>query len=616
MLSNHVTVGTKAALLGAFFVGIASHSAFAADANTYPSVTVTAPDEPPAITLNLFRIDHWSIPKNNALVYRTDNLEGTSNWGQPVATLPWGTDIFVDTNVEVGKRYLYRVVTDGANGSKVTRYTTGGIATPLVENRGIMLLITDNVTAPQLEPEIARFKMDLIGDGYRVQQISVSPNDTPQSVKAKIVAAHQANPGQVKSVTLLGNIPVAYSGWVNPDGHGSWPFPTDSYYGDIDGNWTDSTRNSNNTAGHFSWWVNTPGDGKFDQNTTPSPVDLQVGRISFNNMPAFSESEVELMRRYLDKNHAYRHNQFTFNATIMTPQEDSLTGYGASGPLFGTDNRPFVPSIDAERSTSWWNEAENNSYWLSTWHRGGGYYDSTWGIGNARGFANSPGVNTAIQSAWASYYGEWDVQNAFLRAMLAARGQTVATFYENNPDWALYGLGAGDTIGNAWKTTVNLNGVALGSTSYARSIIPALLGDPSIRLFPITPASNLTATPAGNGVTLTWEPSPDEGILGYYLYRAESLDGEFFRISPALIQGLSFTDLSPLAEAVYMLRAVKLQETGSGTYYDASQGIFAFAMVPEPATALIIGTSGILLVRRPRSAGTSPRVPSATHTTA
>lgn len=607
MLPYRATLAANTAvLLAAFVTGTGSRSVLAADDNTYVSVSVTAPDATPGITVNMHRLDHWSIPKTNALVYRTNSLDGTTNWGSPVASLPWGTNSYVDTNVQVGQRYLYRVVTDGANNRTVKNYVAGGIATPLVENRGIMLLVTDNVTAPQLAPEIAQFKQDLVGDGYRVQQISVSPTDTAQSVKAKIVAAYQANPALVKSVTLLGNVPVAFSGWVNPDGHGSRPFPTDSYYGDIDGNWTDNSRNSTNTNGNYAWWSNTIGDGKFDQSKTPSAVELQVGRISFNNMPVFAESEVDLMRRYLQKNHAYRHNQFTFNANVMTPQEDSLTGYAASGPLFGTANRPFVPSINAERSAEYWNESQNKAYWLSTWHRGGGTYTSTWGIGNAADFANSPGVNTAIQSAWASYYGEWNVQNAFLRAMLAAKGQTVATFYENNPDWVLYGLGAGDTIGNAWKTSINQTGVDLGTTSlnYADSIIPALLGDPSIRLFPVSPPSNLIAEESAGTVTVSWDASADTDVLGYYVYRADSLDGVFTRISPDLVQALFFTDFSPVEESLYMVRAIKLQETGGGTYFDASQGMFAIPVsIPEPASVLLACAAGLILVRPIRRVG-------------
>jgi hypothetical protein len=34
--------------------------------------------------------------------------------------------------------------------------------------------------------------------------------------------------------------------------------------------------------------------------------NLQIGRVDFSNMNKFSESEEQLLRRYLDKNHAWR----------------------------------------------------------------------------------------------------------------------------------------------------------------------------------------------------------------------------------------------------------------------------------------------------------------------
>lgn len=553
----------------------------AQDINTYMSVTASAPTAAtPSLTVRFFRADHWALPKTNAVLYRSNALEGTTSWGTPIATLPWGTTSFVDTNVVVGQRYLYRLTVDGPTNTTprtLQSFVTGGIATPAVENRGIMLLVTDTVTAPQLEAEIARFKQDLIGDGYRVQTISVTPTDTPPTLKALIVAACQANPGQVKAVTLLGNIPIAYSGWVNPDGHGPRPFPTDSYYADIDGTWTDSTRNSNNTAGNRSWWVNTPGDGKFDQNTTPSAVDLQIGRINFDNLPAFPQSEVELMRRYLDKNHAYRHGQFTFNKGIYVGVT-SDTAYAACGPLFGTDYRPFVQT---EVGTTgyyqpYWDEQAANSYWLTTWVRGGGAYTSTWGIGGTSDYAAASAVNTAIHAAWASYYGEWDVQNAFLQAMLAARGQTVGVFYDESPSWLLYALAMGETMGYAARMSINQTGVALDprSAQYADSIISSLLGDPSIRFFSIKPPTAAAGTRNGNAISLSWEASPDPAVEGYHVYRASGLDGAFVRINDLPVTGSTFVDNSPMESNIYMIRALKLQVAGSGSYYDLSQGAF------------------------------------------
>jgi hypothetical protein len=43
---------------------------------------------------------------------------------------------------------------------------------------------------------------------------------------------------------LIGNVPVPYSGDLNPDGHsdhdGAWP--TDTYYAEMNGTWTDASQ--------------------------------------------------------------------------------------------------------------------------------------------------------------------------------------------------------------------------------------------------------------------------------------------------------------------------------------------------------------------------------------
>ncbi len=84
---------------------------------------------------------------------------------------------------------------------------------------------------------------------------------------------------------LFGNIPVPYSGNINPDGHddhkGAWP--TDYYYGEFDaGAWTDNLVN-NDTASRVAN-RNIPGDGKFDQSQTPTPPELVVSRVDFSNL--------------------------------------------------------------------------------------------------------------------------------------------------------------------------------------------------------------------------------------------------------------------------------------------------------------------------------------------
>ena len=133
-------------------------------------------------------------------------------------------------------------------------------------------------------------------------------------------------------------------------------------------------------------------------------------------------------------------------------------------------------------------------------------------------------------------------------------------------------MALGETIGYGAKMTMNSQ--PYHPKQYERSVHIALMGDPTLRLHPVLPAAHLSAGRSGAGATLTWSPSPDSAVAGYHVYKSASGKGPFTRVNSSLVQGTSFSDTSS-AGAVYMVRAVKLEQSASGTYWNASQGIFA-----------------------------------------
>jgi hypothetical protein len=79
-------------------------------------------------------------------------------------------------------------------------------------------------------------------------------------------------------------------------------------------------------------------------------------------------------------------------------------------------------------------------------------------------------------------------------------------------------------------------------------------------------------------VSLTWQASA-ESVLGYWMYRSPSLDVPFTnRVSPTLISGTFFTDPSPPGglHVFYLVRAAKLETTGSGSFTNLSQGALTY----------------------------------------
>jgi len=102
-----------------------------------------------------------------------------------------------------------------------------------------------------------------------------------------------------------------------------------------------------------------------------------------------------------------------------------------------------------------------------------------------------------------------------------------------------------------------------------------------LRLDPLPPAANLTATQDLAGVHLTWTPPPPN-IDGVLLYRSESGGGPFTRLSPTAITDTNYTDVTAQPAAyTYMLRTVALQTSPSGSYYNLGEGIFTTTTVPN-----------------------------------
>ena len=271
-----------------------------------------------------------------------------SSWGKPVI-LPGSASDYVDQKVTVGTAYEYQIV-------KTTPQYTGygyvyaGIKVPLEENRGKLVLVVEDRYSGALQPELARLEQDLIGDGWSVLRFDVSRTDSVVSVKDRIKGLYRTDPANIKAVFLFGNVPVAYSGDIVPDGHvpdhqGAWP--CDGFYGDMDGVWTDSLVRDTSAADARN--RNVPGDGKYDQSSFPAPLKLMVGRVDLSKMPgrltydgpATFPSELELLRNYLNKDHDFRHKLF------------DLPRRGVVGDYFGVrDGEALPPAAGATSPVS------------------------------------------------------------------------------------------------------------------------------------------------------------------------------------------------------------------------------------------------------------------------
>jgi hypothetical protein len=486
--------------------------------------------------------------------------------------------------VAVGSAYEYRI-SKSFSSFVGSGYIYAGIQAPLVEGRGKVVLLVDNSFSLTLSNELARLTLDLAGDGWTVlrhdvPRMAADPANTSSSVwatrsnelasvKSLIMTDYNADSNNVKAVFLFGHVPVPYSGDLAPDGHGlhTGAWPADAYYGDMHGTWTDSSVNAAFASDTRNW--NVPGDGKFDP-TSLGGVQLQVGRVDLANLPAFPQSEAELLRQYLNKDHNFRHGLITAqrrgliddNFGLSTGEPFAVNGWRNFAPFFGASN--IVASSD------WLGTLASNSY-LWGYGCGPGTYTSCSGVGSTTDFAtHDPEV--VFTMYFGSYFGDWDSQDNFLRAVLGTTNYTLTSAWAGRPNWICHHMGLGLTIGFSALVTQTNSDLYDTGIEYDEVHI-ALMGDPTLRMHVVAPASNLVAAAKGSGgVDLSWSPSADT-VLGYHLYRAATSAGPFTRLNTNLITTTNFTD-AVQATNTYMVRAVKLEVSASGSYYNASQGIF------------------------------------------
>jgi hypothetical protein len=552
---------------GVFFVVVALAPAQSVS-NYAVQVSAVVQTNPPRVTLS------W-IADSGASDYTLFRKSRDSiSWGAPIASLAGTAVTFPDSDVAMNTNYEYKISKSAA--ASGYGYIYMGIQAPLAEDRGKVILLVDNAFTSSLSGELARLQQDLIGDGWIVLRHDVSRSDSVTNIKALVSADYNADPANVKVVFLLGHVPVPYSGNINPDGHsehlGAWP--ADVYYADMNGTWTDSNVNSTGASDPRNW--NTPGDGKFDQGTLPSDLTLQVGRVDLANLPILSRTETELLRQYLNKNHNFRHRLIAAQRRAWIDDNFGVSGAGAPVAVSGWRNFPALfGASNTFAGSDWFMTMATNSY-LWGYGCGAGTYTSIAGVGSTANFAaNDPQV--VFTMFFGSFFGDWDTTNNVMRAALATTNYTLTSVWSGRPYWQFHHMAMGETIGFSTKLSQNNNGVNKpgydANNQYIRSVTIALMGDPTLRMHAVAPVSLLLAATNGSGgVDLTWNPSAD-AVVGYHVYRAPTATGPFTRLTANLLTATNFTD-PVITTNVYMVRAVKLEVSGSGSYYNASQGIF------------------------------------------
>jgi hypothetical protein len=525
-------------------------------------------ENPPKVTLN------WVLDAANGGYTIWRKAKEDLIWGDSLVALGPGSTSWTDTTVSVGIGYEYQVLKSlpafpYGNGTPNfgAGYIYSGIKVPPVHHRGACLVVVDSTFKQTLAPEISRLLSDIQADGWNARAIYVDRTDAVTTVKSYIKSWAENNPDNHQSVFLLGRVPVPYSGEMAPDGHhndhrGAWP--SDGYYAELDGVWTDQTVTITSSPG--TRHDNIPGDGKFDTNVFPAPLKLQLGRVDFANMSKFPESEEQLLRRYLDKDHAWRTGKMPMverglvdNNFPADVEALGQTGWKNFTAMFGISKVKDLP----------YRQTMSNQSYLWSYGCGGGGPESASDISSTTNFTTDS-LQTIFTLLFGSYFGDWDYPNNFMRAAIASR-TCLASTWANRPNWVFHHMALGEHIGYAAQITMSNTGLYTPKF-WGLYVHNALLGDPTIRMHMLPPVENLSAQQAGIHVQLSWQDPAH--ALGYYIYKKTSADTAYMLLNQIPVTDTTYLDACPDSGLiVYMVRSVELRTSGSGTYHNLSNGV-------------------------------------------
>jgi hypothetical protein len=541
-------------------------------------------------------------------VYR--RAYGTSDWGTAIATLG-ATDTFhLDKNVSAATVYEYAIkkgtsVPDPFYGNTKNiagyAYLTAAIEKPATHKRGNVWLLVSKLISDSLPTEVAALKSDLSADGWMVFSEVISADAKVADIKTLIKAKNSEEP--IKSIYLLGHIPVPYAGLYcadpqfryPPDGHaetdpnshcGAWA--ADVYYGDLEGLWTDD---DSTTLGKREANKNLIGDGKFDNSGIPGEVTVAVGRVDFSRLPRITLSEVALTRNYLNKVHDYK-------TAVTKPLNEGIIQNNFAGSTEGFssgavhDFSAVLGENKVKYTTTFLTDNNAKDYLLGYACAGGDGYDSMNRILSSASFNTKNGA--AFNHLFGSFFGDFDSDNNLLRASLASTKLGYATIWSGRPKWVTHPLALGETYGDVTIRSQNNNG-DYDAAYFQNQVHMALLGDPTLRHDMIIPPTAILLTPNSDksNATVTWTASTEPSPLGYFVYRSHRPEGRFILLNTDPVTATTYTDNAPYdGSNYYMVKTAKEITTGSGSYINVSLGIsdLLTGMKGDPASIKTVAT--------------------------
>ena len=535
------------------------------------------------------------IPDNSAVKYYVFKRQGPKADWLLLDSVSGSVNSYLDNGLLVGQVAEYRVSKSKktfsfyANGYMLTGFEVA----PRLNLGKVLMVIDSNYSVP-LKSKIAEYKDQLTREGYTVVSKVVLRTEKVSSIKSWISGQWQSDSFNIKSIFLLGHVPVPYSGNYRPDGQtehtGAWP--ADLYYGNFYSNWSDNS--VNNTQATRSENQNIPSDGKFDiSSVNPGGTafsaiqrcQIPVGRVDLYGMPSFG-NDTFLIKRYLNK--ALNFRRGVYKAAPRGLVDDNFGYFGSEAFASGGFRNFSVHFKDSVFERDYRTSMSKNSY-LMSYGCGTGSYTSCAQVASTSTFATDSLLNPFTMT-FGSYFGDWDNSDNFLRAPLASKGWGLASVWSGRPYWMLHECALGLTLGQATLTTVN-SYYYYNAAGFQSGVHTALMGDPTLTLYPLASLSNVKAiAKCTDKVRFRWDLHPDNVDT---VVVEEFVGGSWKILTKTIGSDTNLTYRAPLGNHKYSIRPLKLMKSASGSWWQYGARQYCDVSVNIRAVAIAITSTKI-----------------------
>lgn len=539
-------------------------------------------------------IFHDSLSNSNEPLFINRRLLGTQTWSSVASSLNAGTGHWIDSNVNLGEVWEYQVKRQNTwsfagNSYDATGYTLGALLYDNATYKGQMILLVADDVPVNLSVKYSRLKKELTNEGWFVNEIIVPRATSWDSgsevvtIKNQIIDIYSNAPvnDKPKSLFILGHVPMPRCGStdvVAPDDHSqnTGARGCDGYYADIDGVYTDmATYNPGGLSTPLA--INLPNDYRWDQDFFPSDVEMAFGRIDFADITEVNIPEFTLLENYLDRLSNYKNVNDGF---YMGENSAFYFGYNNS------NDGSYRSLINISKSQNVFEKIDNSNH--NQWVQNNGPFKiymqnvSTPDISDWQTY----GMNATVYSSDQSYWGFGDVPQpnglySRIRTLLGLESKCLVALWTTTGLNIFHQACNGQSIGQSMKEIINHNPnnqylekppQQYDTQDWWNRTHFAIWGDPTISLYQVKPISNLTLNNVGGNAVLEWTASTDNTILGYHIYESNSEFGVYERITSSPITDTSFPITNYVASNWYMVRTVKIMESGCGKFIQPSIG--------------------------------------------